>query len=47
MRPMIVNERARRDRPCMSFGSNASGVHASTLVLVGNSNAGGITPTTV
>ena len=34
-------------RPCMSFGSNASGVHTSTLVLVGNSNAGGITPTTV
>ena len=33
--------------PCMSLGSNASGVHTSTLVLVGNSNAGGITPTTV
>ncbi len=31
----------------MSFGSNASGVHTSTSVLVGNSNAGDITPTTV
>ncbi len=31
----------------MSLGSKASGVHTSTLVAVGNSNPGGITPTTV
>jgi hypothetical protein len=47
IRPTTVSDRARRDAPCRSFGSNASGVHTSTLVLVGNSNAGGITPTTV
>ncbi len=45
-RPTMVSERARLDAPWRSLGSKASGAHASTLVLVGNSNTGGITPTT-
>ena len=40
IRPTTVSERARRDAPCMSLGSNASGVHTSTVVAVGNSNPG-------
>ena len=47
MRPTTINDRARRDRPCRSFGSNVSGVQICASVLVGNSNPAGMTPTTV
>ena len=46
-RATTVSDRARREAPWRSFGSKASGVHTSTAVAVGNSNPGGITPTTV
>ena len=47
MRPTTISERARRDRPCRSLGSKASGVQSCASAAVGNSNPGGMTPTTV